>query len=144
MSAVSDKGVDPAALSLLLRRPTAASSVVLDLGFGVIAYFAAYWLRFRDNQLPAFLPGAVSTVPFVVGGQILALLAVGAYARRQRLDWLLRVVSGVVMGTVGASVLLGITVGFEGVSRGAFAADVVLLTTTAIGWRSAWVVRTRA
>jgi lipopolysaccharide transport system permease protein len=144
MSAVSDKGVEPAALSLLLRRPTAASSVVLDLGFAVIAYFASYWLRFRDSQLPVFLPGAVSTVPFVVGGQILALLAVGAYARRQRLDWLLRVVSGVVMGTLVASVLLGITVGFEGVSRGAFAADVLLLTTTAIGWRSAWVVRTRS
>lgn len=144
MSAVSDKGAEPAALSLLLRRPAAASSVVLDLGFAVIAYFASYWLRFRDSQLPAFLPGAVSTVPFVVGGQILALLAVGAYARRRRLDWLLRVVSGVVVGTLVATALLGITVGFEGVSRSAFAADVVLLTATALGWRSAWVVRARS
>ena len=144
MSVVSDKGLEPPALSLLLRRPAAASSVVLDLGFAVIAYFASYWLRFPDSQLPAFLPGAVSTVPFVVGGQILALLAVGAYARRQRLDWLLRVVSGVVMGTLVATALLGITVGFAGVSRSAFAADVVLLTTTALGWRSAWVVRARS
>ena len=66
MSAASDKGVEPSAVSLLLRRPSAATSVVLDLVAGVIGYFASYWLRFRGSQLAAFLPGAVSTLPFVL------------------------------------------------------------------------------
>ena len=144
MSAASDKGVEPSAVSLLLRRPSAATSVVLDLAAGVIGYFASYWLRFRGSQLAAFLPGAVSTLPFVLSGQILTLFAVGAYARRPRLDWLLRVVGGVVIGTFLATLLLGMTVGFEGVSRSAFAADALLLTIAALGWRGAWVVRTRA
>src|SRR5262245_18372532 len=143
MSVVSDRGVEPAALSLLLRRPTAATSIGLDLGFAVVAYFVSYWLRFRGSQLAAFFPGAVSTLPFVVGGQILVLLAVRAYARRQRIDWLVTIVAGSVIGTLLASVLVALTVGFAGVSRSAVAADAVLFTTAALGWRGAWVVRTR-
>jgi ABC-2 type transport system permease protein len=60
------------------------------------------------------------------------------------MDWLLRVIAGVVAGTAASSVLLGMTIGFEGVSRSAFVADAMLLTIAALGWRGAWVWRARA
>jgi ABC-2 type transport system permease protein len=119
-------------------------SVLLDGGLAVGAYLAAYWLRFRGDRLEAFLPGAWSSMPFVMIGQLAALAAARAYARRPRIDWLLRVIAGVVAGTAVSSVLLGMTVGFEGVSRSAFVADAMLLSIAALGWRGMWVLRARA
>jgi len=134
----------PAAGSPLPRRPALLLSVLLDGGLAVGAYLAAYWLRFRDDRLETFLPGAWSTLPFVMIGQLAALAAARAYARRPRIDWVLRVIAGVVAGTAASSVLLGMTVGFEGVSRGAFVADAMLLSIAALGWRGVWVLRARA
>jgi ABC-type polysaccharide/polyol phosphate export permease len=54
-----------------------------------------------------------------------------------------RVAVGVVAGTALAGLLIGLTVGLEGVSRLAFVADTVLLATTAIGWRGVWALRHR-
>ena len=91
-----------------------------------------------------FLPGAWSTVPLVVGAQILALGALQAYAPRPRASWLSRVVAGIVLGTGVSALILGVAVGFQGISRMAFAADALLLSIAAIGWRGAWVLRARA
>jgi lipopolysaccharide transport system permease protein len=126
------------------QRPAWVLSVLLDGGLAVGAYLAAYWLRFQGDRLEAFLPGAWSTIPVVVASQLAALVIARAYARRPRIDWLLRVIAGVVTGTVASSVLLGVTIGFEGVSRSAFVADAMLLSTAALGWRGAWVLRARA
>ncbi len=129
---------------LLPRRPAAWLSLLLDGALAVGAYLAAYWLRFRGDRLETFLPGAWSTLPFVMTGQLVALGVVRAYGRRPRVDWLLRVIAGVVAGTAASSVLLGVTKGFEGVSRSAFVADAMLLTIVALGWRGVWVLRARA
>jgi ABC-2 type transport system permease protein len=118
--------------------------VPLDAICAALAYLGAYWLRFTGERLEAFLPGAWSTMPAVVAGQIAGLLAVGGYMRRPRIDWLLRVIAGIGAGTVVGGVIVAMTVGFEGVSRGAFAADAVLLTVGALGWRGTWVFRMRA
>ncbi len=83
----------------LPRRPSWMFSALLDGGFAVGAYLAAYWLRFYGDRLEAFLPGAWSTMPLVVGMQLAALGAVRAYARRPRVDWLVRVIAGVALGT---------------------------------------------
>ena len=130
--------------SALPRRPAWWLSVLLDGVLAVGAYLAAYWLRFSGDRLEAFLPGARSTLPFVLTGQLLALVAAGAYTPRPRVDWLLRVIAGVVAGTAAASVLLGVTLGFEGVSRSAFVADAMLLSIAALGWRGVWVLHSRA
>jgi ABC-2 type transport system permease protein len=111
---------------------------------GAFAYSAAYWLRFPGDRLGQFLPKVWSTLPIVVGGQLVMLLAVRAYGRRPRTDWLLRVAAGVVGGTAISSILLGATIGFEGISRSAFVADAMLLSIGALGWRGAWVLRARA
>src|ERR1700676_4674656 len=71
----------PAASSPLPRRPALLLSVLLDGGLAVLAYLAAYWVRFRGDRLEAFLPGAWSTLPFVMIGQLAALAAARAYVR---------------------------------------------------------------
>lgn len=130
--------------SSVRHRPALWFSVLLDGTFAAGAYLAAYWLRFHDGRLSAFLPGAWSTLPLVVGGQLAALFVLGAYGRRPRIDWLLRLVGGVWIGTAAASALVAITSGFEGISRSAFVADAMLLSVAAIGWRGVWVLRARA
>jgi lipopolysaccharide transport system permease protein len=133
----------PAASSPLPRRPDLLPSVLLDGGLAVGAYLAAYWLRFRGGRLDTFLPGAWSTLPLVLIGQLGALAAASAYARRPRIDWILRVIAGVVAGTAASSALVWMTAGFEGVSRSAFVADAMLLSVAALGWRGVWVLRAR-
>lgn len=127
-----------------LRRPEWLLSALLDGGLAVAAYLAAYWLRFRGGQLENFLPSAWSTMPLVVAGQLAGLYVADAYARRPRIDWLLRVVAGAVGGTAASAILLGVIRSFEGVSRSAFVADAVLLSVGALGWRGVWVLRSRS
>jgi lipopolysaccharide transport system permease protein len=129
--------------SELPRRPTWLLSVILDGAFGIAAYPASYWLRFQGERLETFLPGAWSTLPVVVAAQLLALLLAGAYVPRLRMDWLSRVIVGVVGGTATATALVGFTVGFEGLSRTAFIADGLLMGIAAVAWRAVWVLSTR-
>jgi lipopolysaccharide transport system permease protein len=134
----------PSTDPLLPRRPGWALSIVLDGLLAASANLAAYWLRFQGDRLEAFLPGAWSTTPFLVVGQLAGLVMAGAYDRRPRLDWLFRVTVGIVAGTTVAAGAVGLMLGFEGVSRSAFVADAILMTIAAIGWRGVWVLRLRA
>jgi homopolymeric O-antigen transport system permease protein len=134
----------PAAGPTLSPRPEWLRSFLLDASLAVGAYLTAYWLRFHDTRLETFLPGAWSTLPFVVIGQLAALTIGGAYSRKSGIDWLIRVIAGVVTGTIAASAAVGFSLGFEGVSRSAFLADALLMSVAATGWRGAWVLRTRA
>jgi ABC-2 type transport system permease protein len=145
MSVVAGETIaKPINKSPALRRPAWPVSVFLDGALGIGAYLASYWLRFPTDRLDLFLPGAWSTMPLVVSGQLLALAGVGAYAPRPRLDWLLRVTAGVVAGTVVSALVIGATLGFQGVSRIAFVADMMLLWVSALGWRAAWALRARS
>jgi len=111
--------------------------LLLDGSLAIAAYFGAYWLRFQSDRLGAFLPGAWSTLPFVIGGQLLTLAILGVYASRLGATWPFRVIAGVLLGTAIGSLLFGWTIGFEGISRSAFAADAMLFTIAALGWRGA-------
>ena len=145
MSVVADGPVAASVSTAVVPvRPSWLLSVLLDALLGVSAYIASYWLRFDSERLAAFLPGAWSTVPLVAGAQILALGALQAYAPKPKTSWLSRVVAGIVLGTAVSALLLRVAVGFQGISRMAFAADAVLLSIAAIGWRGAWVLRARA
>src|SRR5262245_52041467 len=139
-----DTMAGPLASPMVPRRPSWLLGVLLDALLGVSAYLASYWLRFESERLSAFLPGAWSTVPLVVGAQILALVGLHAYAPRPKASWLSRVVAGVLVGTLLSAALVRAIVGFEGILRMAFAADALLLSIAAIGWRGAWVLRSRA
>jgi ABC-2 type transport system permease protein len=137
---VSNRPADP----LLARRPALWFSLAMDAGFAVAAYLGAYWLRFYGVRFETFLPGAWSTLSIVVMSQVATLGVAGAYARLPGVDWLLRVVVGVTLGSLASFTLIAIFRGFEGISRSAFAADALLFSVAAIGWRGAWVLRSRA
>ena len=144
MSVSAHDAIAPAGAGVVPVRPSWLMSVLLDALFGVGAYIVSYWLRFDSEHLAAFLPGAWSTVSVVAGAQLLALAALQAYTPRPKASWLTRVVAGIVLGTAASALLLRIAVGFQGISRMAFAADVLLLSIAAIAWRGAWVLRARA
>ena len=141
--AADDAFAGPVGAAVVPVRPSWLLGVFLDALLGVSAYIASYWLRFDSERLAAFLPLAWSTVPLVVGAQILALGTLQAYAPRPKASWLSRVVAGIVLGTGGAAALLLVAVGLQGMSRMAFAADALLLSVAAIGWRGVWVLRAR-
>ena len=143
MSVIAQDAVVGPAAAVVPVRPSRLLGLFLDALLGVSAYIFSYWLRFDSEQLAAFLPGAWSTVPLVVGAQLLALGALQAYAPRPKASWLSRVVAGILLGTAAAVLLLRVAVGFQGISRMAFAADALLLSIAAIGWRGIWVLRAR-
>jgi ABC-2 type transport system permease protein len=129
----------------LPRRPPFLLSLFIDGALGGGAYLISYWLRFPGEKLATFLPGAVSTLPFVVACQLLALVAVQAYApNTPRLRWFLRGFAGILIGSAAAAMLVGVALGFEGVSRLAFAADGLIFTLLAFIWRGMWALRARA
>src|SRR6187399_1069429 len=100
MSAVTDDALTgPIVGAVVPVRPSWLLGALLDALMGVSGYSASYWVRFDSERLAVFLPGAWSTVPLVVGAQILALGALQAYAPRPRASWLSRVVAGIVLGT---------------------------------------------
>jgi lipopolysaccharide transport system permease protein len=134
----------PVASAVAPARPSRLLGLFLDALLGVSAYFVSYWLRFDSERLAAFLPGAWSTVPLVVGAQLLALSALQAYVPKPKASWLSRIVAGIVLGTAASALLLRVAVGFQGISRMAFAADALLFSIAAIGWRGIWVLRSRA
>lgn len=140
----SQQDGSPTTDTVLRRRPEWIASVALDATFGTACYLVSYWLRFTGGEFRDFLPGARATLPLVVITQIAGLFLFRAYAHRPRIDWIFRVVVGVGAGTAAAAAAVLFTLGFTGVSRGAFAADAVLLTIAALGWRGVWVLRLRA
>jgi ABC-2 type transport system permease protein len=54
------------------------------------------------------------------------------------------VAAGAVLGSVLGSGVVFVALGFEGVSRMAFAADALLFAIAALGWRGVWGLRARA
>jgi lipopolysaccharide transport system permease protein len=144
MSVIAHEAVAAPVGTVVPVRPSWQLSVVLDALLGMSAYIASYWLRFDSERLAAFLPGAWSTLPAVVAAQIVALGVLQAYAPRPKASWLSRVVAGILLGTAAAALVLRVAVGFQGISRMAFAADALLFSIAAIGWRGAWVLRARA
>src|SRR5688500_4845139 len=124
MSVVVNESMSPpVGAALAPRRPAWALSIGLDVLLGLLAYAAAYWLRFGMERLPSFLPGLLSTMPIVVGAEIVLLVAVGAYAPRPRAIWLSRVIAGGIAGTAAAMLVIWAVFGFAGISRMAFVAN---------------------
>jgi lipopolysaccharide transport system permease protein len=125
-------------------RPAWFPSLAIDGTLALSAYLASYWLRFGRGHLETFLPTAWSTMPIVIACQLVSLAAVNAYGRWHGVDWIVRLIVGVVIGTALASGVVHGMMGFEGVSRMAFVADSILLSTASVAWRGVWALRQRA
>ena len=111
------------------------AAVAADAILASLCYLAAYRLRFATPDLAHFLPFALRTLPLVAGAQVAALLTLNPYAYVQGRRWLPRVLAGVAIGTAAGAALTWAIHGFEGVSRGSFAVDALLLILTMFSWR---------
>jgi lipopolysaccharide transport system permease protein len=137
-------GAGPAAGTDPPIRPEWPLSILIDGCLATGAYLAAYWIRFQRDLFAAFLPGAWSTLPVLVAGQLGGLAAASVYSARGNGAWLLRVTAGIVLGTAGSMAAIATLHGFEGISRSAFVADALLMSILAIGWRGISLLRMRA
>jgi UDP-GlcNAc:undecaprenyl-phosphate GlcNAc-1-phosphate transferase len=105
------------------------ASVVLDAILIVVAYYAAYALRFEE-AFAANQPMLIRTLAPVLVCQLSGLAFSGAYRGMWRytgLPDLLRLVRGITLGTVASVLYLLATTRFIGLSRAAFVLDWLLL-----------------
>jgi lipopolysaccharide transport system permease protein len=109
--------------------------LLLDVGIASACYLLAYRVRFAGPAFQGFLPYALTTLPTVVAAQMIALAASRVYADGTMWTTLRRLVTGTVAGTVIAAGLVWQIHGLTGVSRAAFSADWLLLTSTLAAWR---------
>jgi UDP-GlcNAc:undecaprenyl-phosphate GlcNAc-1-phosphate transferase len=113
------------------------ASVVLDLALCVVAYYAAYVLRFEET-FEANKPALDRTLVPVVVCQLLGLAGLGAYRgvwRYTSLSDMLQLARGATVGTAASVVYLLFTTRFAGLSRAAFVLDWLLLTVLICGSR---------
>jgi UDP-GlcNAc:undecaprenyl-phosphate GlcNAc-1-phosphate transferase len=131
--------VTPLAVDFVYRRRVA--EVVLDVCLITIAYYSAYRLRFEGEALAAYFPGFVKSLPLVVGLQMLALLAVGAYRGVWRYFSLMDGVTftkGVAAGTAASVVAVLAAYRFVDFSRGVFVIYAALLLPMIVGSRASF------
>ncbi len=124
-------GPDRAAVRLVRDLPykREMASVVLDAVLIVVAYYAAYVLRFED-AFAANKPMLVRTLVPVLVFQLSGLALSGAYRgvwRYTGLGDLLRLGRGITLGTVAAVLYLLFTTRFAGLSRAVFVLNWLLL-----------------
>jgi UDP-GlcNAc:undecaprenyl-phosphate/decaprenyl-phosphate GlcNAc-1-phosphate transferase len=106
------------------------ASVVLDTVLIVVAYYAAYVLRFED-AFAANRPMLLRTLAPVLVFQLSGLALWGAYSgiwRYTGLADMLRLAGGITVGTVAGILYLLFTTRFMGLSRAVFVLDWLLLT----------------
>jgi UDP-GlcNAc:undecaprenyl-phosphate/decaprenyl-phosphate GlcNAc-1-phosphate transferase len=128
----------PAVGDLAYRRR--ALELLVDLGVLIIAYYAAFRIRFSGPDAAVFFPPFVESIPLVVGGQIAALYWAGKY----RLPWRAPVRHQI--GLLGKALTLGMILvmmtvltlyRFEGFSRGVFAIDLAIAWLLLVATRAA-------
>jgi UDP-GlcNAc:undecaprenyl-phosphate GlcNAc-1-phosphate transferase len=114
-------------------------TVLIDLLLIVLAYHAAYLLRFEERyelELAKFL----ESLPIVLAVQLFALALLRTYQgvwRYTGLTDVLRLARGVALGTAGSVVVLVFLYRFEGYSRTVFVLDGLVLIVLLAGSRLA-------
>lgn len=109
----------------------------VDATLTVACYLLAYRLRFDPADLERFQTAAVRALPIVAGAQMAALALTGTYVSRRGRIWLPRLATGVALGTTAGAALTFAVHGFEGISRGSFLIDALLLLLATFSWRAA-------
>ncbi len=111
--------------------------LALDLGIATLTYAAAWKLRFGAS-LSEFAPYAIRAYPFVVGAQIAAVVAAGAYRAWPRpMIGVRRFIAGAIAGSAAGTLAALLIEGRQGLSFSALAGDAVLLSIAGALWRSA-------
>jgi UDP-GlcNAc:undecaprenyl-phosphate GlcNAc-1-phosphate transferase len=121
LSRIKTDQITPVVAELFYKRP--AAEVLLDLFLVMIAYYGAYRLRFDDAQFATNFPYFLNSLPVVLATQMVAQFGVGAYRGSWKHFGLADAVTfgkSVVIGAIGAQLILLYLYRFESYSRAAF------------------------
>ena len=135
--ALASGTVTPLLRSFVYRTP--AAEVALDAFLVAVAYYAAYRLRFEGDAWGSNFPIFLESLPIVVGVQMVALAATGAYRGVWRHFGLMDAVvciRGVAAGTAGVVIVLVFAFRFGGYSRTLFVVHGLLLGLLLVASRS--------
>jgi UDP-GlcNAc:undecaprenyl-phosphate/decaprenyl-phosphate GlcNAc-1-phosphate transferase len=118
-----------------------AGEVLLDAVLIAACYYAAYRLRFEDEQLGTFLQSFSISLPVVIACKLAALYASGLYARMWGtfgLRDISTVVRGVLLGSLLSVLVIAYGYRFQGFSRGVFVIDAALFLLAVFGSRASF------
>jgi UDP-GlcNAc:undecaprenyl-phosphate/decaprenyl-phosphate GlcNAc-1-phosphate transferase len=130
--------ITPLGIEFPYRRRLA--EVLLDLVLVSFAYYAAYRLRFEDARaFAANFRRFEESFPIVVGTQMLAFLASGAYRGMWRYFSLsdgVTLLRGTALGVIAAFVAIGVAHGYAGYSQSVFILYAMTLLLVTVGARA--------
>jgi UDP-GlcNAc:undecaprenyl-phosphate GlcNAc-1-phosphate transferase len=118
-----------------------AAEVLLDVCLVSLSYYVAYRLRFEGPEFSAQFINFLASLPLVVGLQMLALFAVGAYRGVWQHFSLMDGVTfakAVTVGTVSVVTALAFIYRFQDYSRGVFVIHAALLLLSLSGSRASF------
>jgi UDP-GlcNAc:undecaprenyl-phosphate/decaprenyl-phosphate GlcNAc-1-phosphate transferase len=118
-----------------------AAEVLLDCCLVPLAYYTAYRLRFEGGLLTDNYPFFLRSLPVVLSSQLLALFVVGGYRGTWRYFGMMDAVvfaKGVILGTIGAELVILYLYRFENYSRTVFVIYAVLLLLLLAGSRGSF------
>jgi UDP-GlcNAc:undecaprenyl-phosphate GlcNAc-1-phosphate transferase len=132
--------ITPLGIEFPYRRRLA--EVLLDLLLVSFAYYAAYRLRFEDaHDFAANFGRFEQSYPLVVGTQMVAFLASGAYRGMWRYFSLsdgVTLLGGTIVGVVGAFLAIGVVYGYHGYSQSVFILYPKTLLLLTVGSRASF------
>jgi len=124
-------------------RPAVWLSVLIDGTLAAGIGIAVEWLHVGGFGSPLSVPLWGRNLGIVVAAQLTTLALLQAYAQRARLDWLLRVIAGVIVGTAIGGLAVTMSEGMVG-TPGGFLLIAMLVGVAAVVWRVIWVLAARA
>src|SRR5262245_54294695 len=124
-------------------RPAVWLSVLVDATIASVIAVAVEWLHVGGFGSPLSVPLWGRNLGILVAAQLITLALLQAYATRARLDWLVRVIAGVIAGTAIGGVAVTVWEREVGVPGG-FLLIAVLVGVAAVVWRIIWVLAARA
>ena len=134
-SLLVDKPYTPLLVNITYKRRV--FEVLLDLLLITFSYYAAYVLRF-DQDLPAYYPAFVQSLPIVIACQLLSFYLVGVYQgiwQYISLNDLSTYAKGIALGVLSSVGVLVYAYRFTGYSRGVFAIHAMMLALLVVGAR---------
>jgi UDP-GlcNAc:undecaprenyl-phosphate/decaprenyl-phosphate GlcNAc-1-phosphate transferase len=138
-SLIRNGRITPFVDNLMYKRR--AAEVMLDVCLVAVSYYVAYRLRFEGPEYAVYFPQFITSLPVVIGVQLVALFAVGAYRGVWRYFGLMDGVTffkGVALGAVGIVTALVFLFRFEQYSRGVFVIYAAILLLALNGSRASF------
>jgi UDP-GlcNAc:undecaprenyl-phosphate GlcNAc-1-phosphate transferase len=132
-----DAAPPPLLSDLAYRRRLYA--LLSDTGLLVVAYYAAFRLRFQGPDFDVFFPPFVRSLPLVIGLQVAGLYFAGKYRqiwRNVTSTEVATLIRGLALGMTGSILFVLFVFRFERFSRGVFVIDALVAFFLLVGARA--------